>query len=137
MGFPGGKESASRCRRRGRPGFSPRKIPCRRAWQATPVVLPEKSHGQRSLPSYSPWGHKESDATERTHITYHLFIVYPASIIYSTYQSSACINYSIRPAISSSQTGKYLLAGESRIEQSAACWPKGHRCPAAGPGYDP
>ena len=31
---------------------------------AAPVFLPEKSHGQRSLVSYSPRGHKESDTTE-------------------------------------------------------------------------
>ena len=31
----------------------------------TPVFLPGKSHGQRSLAGYSPWGHKESDTTER------------------------------------------------------------------------
>ena len=30
----------------------------------TPVLLPGKSHGQRSLAGYSPWGHKESDMTE-------------------------------------------------------------------------
>ena len=30
------------------------------------VFLPGKSHGQRSLESYSPWGHKEGDATEVT-----------------------------------------------------------------------
>ena len=29
----------------------------------TPVFLPGKSHGQRSLGDYSPWGHKESDMT--------------------------------------------------------------------------
>ena len=28
-------------------------------------ILPGKSHGQRSLTDYSPWGHKESDITER------------------------------------------------------------------------
>ena len=33
-------------------------------WQPTPVFLPGKSHGQRSLVGYSPWGHKESDMTE-------------------------------------------------------------------------
>ena len=33
----------------------------------TPVFLPGKSHGQRSLIGYSPWGHKESDTTEHTH----------------------------------------------------------------------
>ena len=30
----------------------------RRKWQTTPVFLPGKSHGQRSLVGYSPWGHK-------------------------------------------------------------------------------
>ena len=46
--------------------FNPwvRKIPWRRKWQPTPVFLPEKSHGQRSLAGYSPWGHKELDMTE-------------------------------------------------------------------------
>ena len=43
-----------------RPGFNPwvRMIPWRREWQPTPVFLPGKSHGQRSLPGYSPWGCK-------------------------------------------------------------------------------
>ena len=52
----------------GRPGFNPwvGKIPWRRKWQSTPVLLPGESHGQRSLVGYSPWGHKESDTTERT-----------------------------------------------------------------------
>ena len=36
----------------------------RRKWQPTPVFLPGKSHGQRSLGGYSPWGRKESDTTE-------------------------------------------------------------------------
>ena len=33
----------------------------RRQWQPTPVLLPGKSHGQRSLVGCSPWGHEESD----------------------------------------------------------------------------
>ena len=37
--------------------------PWRRKWQATPVFLPGKSHGQRSLMGYSPWGLKELDMT--------------------------------------------------------------------------
>ena len=56
-----------------RPGFDPwvGKIPWRRKWQPTPVFLPGKSHGQRSLVGYSPWGHKESDMTEQlTHKGY-------------------------------------------------------------------
>ena len=31
--------------------------PWRRKWQLTPVFFPGKSHGQRSLVGYSPWGH--------------------------------------------------------------------------------
>ena len=41
------------------------KIPWRRQWQSSPIFLPGEFHGQRSLAGYSPWGHKESDATER------------------------------------------------------------------------
>ena len=41
-----------------------RKIPWRRKWQPTPVLLPGKSHGWRRLVGYSPWGHRESDMTE-------------------------------------------------------------------------
>ena len=41
-----------------------RKISWRREWQPTPVLLPRKFHGQRSLVGYSPWDHKESDTTE-------------------------------------------------------------------------
>ena len=41
-----------------------RKIPWRRKWQPTPVFLPEKPHGQRSLLGYSPWGYKELAMTE-------------------------------------------------------------------------
>ena len=48
------------------------KIPWRRKWQPTPVFLPEKSHGQRSLVGYSPWGRKESDATERRSVHAHI-----------------------------------------------------------------
>ena len=36
----------------------------RRQWHPTPVLLPGKSHGQRSLVGCSPWGREESDTTE-------------------------------------------------------------------------
>ena len=39
-------------------------IPWRREQQLTPLFLPGKSQGQRSLAAYSPWGHKELDMTE-------------------------------------------------------------------------
>ena len=47
-------------------GFDPwvGKIPWRRKQQPTPVVLPGKPNGQRSLAGYSPWGLKESDKTK-------------------------------------------------------------------------
>ena len=47
-------------------GFNPwvEEISWRRARQPTAVFLPGESHGPRSLASYSPWGHKESDMTE-------------------------------------------------------------------------
>ena len=62
------KESACQCKR---PGFNPwvGKIPWRRKWQSTPILLPGKSHGQRSLVGYSPRGRKELDMTERLHFT--------------------------------------------------------------------
>ena len=63
LGFPGGwdgKESACT------PGFDPwvKKISGRKEWQSTPVFLPGKSNGQRSLVGYSPWGCKKLDMTE-------------------------------------------------------------------------
>ena len=50
----------------GRPGFDPwvGKISWRREWIPTPVFLPGKFHGQRSLAGYSPLGRKESDTTK-------------------------------------------------------------------------
>ena len=47
------------------------KIPWRRKWQLTPVFLPEKSHGQRSLVGYNPKGHKESDVTKWLNTNHH------------------------------------------------------------------
>ena len=44
----------------------------RRQWQPTPVLLPGKSHGQRSLVGCSPWGLKESDTTERLHFHFSI-----------------------------------------------------------------
>ena len=44
-----------------------RKSPWRRAWQPTPVFLPGKSHGQRSLTGYSPQGCR----VRHTEVTYH------------------------------------------------------------------
>ena len=74
-GFPGGasgKESTYQCRRSKKSGFTPwvRKIPWSRKWQTTPVFLPGKFHGQRSLVGYGPWGSRELDLTE--HVCMHV-----------------------------------------------------------------
>ena len=55
-----GKKICLQSRRHRRHGFNPwvGKIPWRRKWQPTPVFLLGKSHGQRSLAGYSPWGRK-------------------------------------------------------------------------------
>ena len=41
-------------------------------WHPTPVLLPGKSHGWRSLVGCSPWGRKESDMTEQLHLHFSL-----------------------------------------------------------------
>ena len=58
----------------------PSSVDLQRKWQPTPVFLPWKFHGQRSLVVYSPWGHKEWDTTNQLNFTSlisnaeHLFI---------------------------------------------------------------
>ena len=44
----------------------------RRQWHPTPVLLPGKSHGQKSQVGCSPWGHEESDTTEWLHFHFSL-----------------------------------------------------------------
>ena len=44
----------------------------RSQWHPTPVLLPGKSNGRRSLVGCSPWGHQESDTTERLHFHFSL-----------------------------------------------------------------
>ena len=43
-----------------------------RQWHSTPVLLPGKSHGRRSLVGCSPWGRKELDTTEQLHFHFSL-----------------------------------------------------------------
>ena len=65
-GLPWWLRQQSICLQHARPGFNPwvGKILWRRKWQPIPVLLPGKSHGQRSVVGYSPWGRKESDMNE-------------------------------------------------------------------------
>ena len=44
-------------------------------YEPTPIFMPGKSHGPRSLVGYSPWDRKESDTTERLHfISFHTYM---------------------------------------------------------------
>ena len=53
--------------------WQPPNIPIwRRQWHPTPVLLPGKSHGQKSLEGYSPWGRWGSDTIERLHFHFSL-----------------------------------------------------------------
>ena len=65
--------------------------PLEAAWQPTPVLLPGEFHGQRSLVGYSPWGHKDSDRTDR--LTLSLFI----HIIVSHIEVFHCLKNPLHP----------------------------------------
>ena len=76
LSFPCGSDCKESACDVGDLGFNPwvGKIPWRRKWQRTPVFLPRKFHGWRSLVGYSPRGHKESDTTERLHFHFHFLL---------------------------------------------------------------
>ena len=63
------------------PVFLPTEFPSgallgrKRQWHPTPVLLPGKSHGRRSLVDCSPLGHEESDTIERLHFHFSLSCV--------------------------------------------------------------
>ena len=64
MGVPGGSDGKASAYNAGDTGSIPesgRSPGERRRWPPTPVFLSGKSHGQRSLIGFSPWGRKESD----------------------------------------------------------------------------
>ena len=66
--LPGGSDGKVSANNAGDPGsICVRKVLWRRKCQPTSILFPGKSHGQRSVVGYSPWGRKESDMTERLH----------------------------------------------------------------------
>ena len=82
------KESTSKSGDTGDMGSIPASgDPRRRKWQPTPVFLPGKSYGQRSLAGYSPWGHKSqtqlSDSTKTTSKIMVIILVH--SVAYDEY----------------------------------------------------
>ena len=61
-------------------------------WQSIPVLLPGKSHGQRSLVGYSPWDHKESDTTERLQFTsLHFLVIKKKNLLDQIYETKGNI----------------------------------------------
>ena len=65
MGFPGGSGVRNPPASAGDVGLIPDsgRSPGEENGKPTPVFLPGKSHGQRSLVGYSPWGHKGVNTT--------------------------------------------------------------------------
>ena len=72
QGFPGGPDSeVSACNTGDVVASLAREDPLEGGMATTPIFLPGKSHGQRSLVGYSPRGHKESDTTEQLNTHTH------------------------------------------------------------------
>ena len=69
--FPGGSDGKASACSAGDPGSIPGlgRSPGEGNGNPTPVLLPGKFHGLRSLVGYSPWGRKELDTIEQLHFT--------------------------------------------------------------------
>ena len=75
--------------------------PQRKKWQLTPVSLPGKSRGQKSLAGCSPWGHKESGKAGRLTLTLPLRI--------SQATKSCCVYQKIKKQVGNLQGRKYKM----------------------------
>ena len=75
-----GKESTCWCKTHGSHLWVG-KISWRKKQQPTPVFLPGKSHGQRSLVGYSPWGHKESQMWLSKSTTLYMKVVLGGTVV--------------------------------------------------------
>ena len=82
----------------------------RRQWHPTPVLLPGKSHGRRSLVGCSPWGHEESDTTEWLH--FHFSLLYIGEGNGNPFQCSCLEN--LWDGVAQSQTRLKWLSSSSR-----------------------
>ena len=130
-----GKESACPCRRYWRRRFNPwvRKIPWRRKWQPTPVLLPGKFHRQRSLVGYSPWGCKELNTTEQLNLILQVISV-PLSIFSNWFLfilnhfkllSSFLLLLPAKPLVSSSAFGLHTCISCSVTQSCLTLRPHG------------
>ena len=102
------------------------RFPQRRKWHPTPVLLPGKSHGRRSVVGYSPWGCKESDTTEPFHLLLFPFIKH---LLYS----GSLLN--ITPCVASFMSHNSLImnvvlcrltGGETEAQRCYKCCQQSH-----------
>ena len=92
------------------------KTPCSRKWQPTPIFLPWKFHGHRSLAVYSLWGHKESDTTNHPW-TRHPTYLFPEECIACLEQLHSEFLSPLRPGLRTllRRDSQYLQALQARI----------------------
>ena len=95
-----------------------RSILWRRKWQPTPEILPGKSHGQRSLVSYSPEGCKR--------VRHNLVTKQTASIAATPWTWNAFVTLSVDSVPTSSVQVLLFLTSAACIDH---CTHGGHRCP--------
>ena len=108
--FPGGSEGNTSASNAGDPGLIPGsgRSP-EKEWHPTPVLLPGKSHGRRSLVGYSPCVCKESDAAGRRHFPRRL----SPAVASRGYFSSWCAGFSVRWFLLLRSTGSGCLGFRS------------------------
>ena len=125
--------NAGDCLQQRKLGFNPwvEKIPCRREWQPTPVCLPGKSHGQRSLVGCSPWDCKSwtqlsnwttTRASHGTSWPTAFIPLIPTTILWGRYYNSHFTKEKIKASRTKALTpSKRDLRGRGRIHSHI--WP--------------
>ena len=131
--------------------------PWRRRWHPTPVLLPGKSHGRRTLVGCSPWSRQESDTTERLHFHFSLSCIGEGNgnplqcsclknprdggiwwaAVYGVAQSRARLKWLSSSSSISTHTQKWLCSVQfSCSVVSNSLRPHGwqHACPSPTPG---
>ena len=122
-------EFSCQCRRCKRCRLEPwvEKILWRRKRQPSPVFLPGKFHGQRSLAGYSPWGGKESDTTEHNHSpACNLIIGYNEHILYIFVINLEVNGFSwlLWAVLENESNPDWLLASVSETQVTMWTWDK-------------
>ena len=103
----------------------------KRAWQPTPVFLPEKSHGQRSLVGYSPESHKESDTTEATQHAHEILFIMARQWMLQIGETSKLVNFQKAPKLKSCSIvayEKYYAYVTTNLKNSLSLREKNKNC---------